>query len=93
MDKRSALFVMLILLSAVVIIESRHQSRVAFAHLQSLKAERDELNIEWGKLLLEEGAWSQHRRIETVARARLDMGLPTVNDVWVLDLRTAEVTP
>jgi cell division protein FtsL len=91
MDKRAALLVVLILLSAITIIESRHQSRVAFAHLQSLKTERDELNIEWGKLLLEEGAWSQHHRVETIAHARLDMGLPAVNEVWVLDLRNAEV--
>jgi cell division protein FtsL len=93
MDKRNAILVVLILLSAIAVIQSRHQSRVAFAHLQMLKQARDDLNIEWSKLLLEEGAWSQHHRIEAIAHAKLGMALPGVNDVWVLDLREAEARP
>ena len=62
--------------AATAVIHSRHSSRLMFAELQELKAERDALDIEWGKLLLEEGAWAQHRRIERTARTRLGMALP-----------------
>jgi cell division protein FtsL len=64
------------MISAVGVVELRHESRVLYAQVQKLQAQRDALNVEWGQLLLEEGAWSQHRRIESVARAQLGMELP-----------------
>ena len=44
--------------------------------MQALQAQRDALNVEWGQLLLEEGAWSQHRRVELLARTRIGMSVP-----------------
>jgi cell division protein FtsL len=64
------------MICAVAVVELRHESRVLYAQLQKLQLQRDTLNVEWGQLLLEEGAWSQHRRIESVARAQLGMELP-----------------
>ncbi len=74
------------MLSSVMVIGLRHDSRVLYAQLQKLQHERDGLNIEWGQLLLEEGAWSQHRRIEAVARAQLGMELPIPQQVRVVTL-------
>lgn len=85
MDKRSALLVLLVLASALSVVGLRHQSRQSFAELQSLRAERDQLNIEWGRLLLEQGAWSQHQRVEKIARSRLAMRLPDASRVVVID--------
>lgn len=65
-----------VILVSVAVVQTRHESRQLFAQLQGQQAERDALNVEWGKLLLEEGAWSQHRRIEQMARQRLDMSTP-----------------
>lgn len=65
-----------VLLTSLVVVQMRHESRMRFAELQQHQAERDALNVEWGKLLLEEGAWSQHRRVEAIARARLGMNTP-----------------
>ena len=73
---RGAVLILGVLVSSIAVVELRHNSRILFAELQTLQTERDELNIEWGKLLLEEGAWSQHRRIEQMARQRLDMSTP-----------------
>lgn len=70
-----ALFIA-VLATAVLVIEVRHESRLLFAALQQLQGQRDAVNTEWEQLLLEEGAWSQHRRVESMARARLDMSLP-----------------
>ena len=74
------------MISAVTVVELRHESRVLYAQLQKLQHERDALNVEWGQLLLEEGAWSQHRRIESVARTQLGMELPGAAQVRVLVL-------
>ena len=77
-----------ILITSVLLIEVRHRSRLMFAELQALQAERDALNTEWGKLLLEEGTWSRHRRIEAIARARLHMDMPTTDQIVVLSGRS-----
>ncbi len=86
MRKHIGLLIMF-LISALAIIELRHENRIAFSKLQSLQKERDTLEIEWGKLLLEEGAWSQHRRVASTARHRLDMGLANGDQVILVDLR------
>jgi cell division protein FtsL len=70
---------------AMIVVTLRHQSRLLFVEYQSLQAERDSLNIEWGKLLLEEGAWSEHRRVEKLARDRLHMATPIAHRVVIVD--------
>ncbi len=75
------------MLTAMAVVMLRHQSRLLFVEYQSLLTERDSLNIEWGKLLLEEGAWSEHRRIETLARDRLHMSTPVPHRVIIVKKR------
>jgi cell division protein FtsL len=74
------------MISAVAVVELRHESRMLYAQVQKLQQQRDGLNVEWGQLLLEEGAWSQHRRIESVARAQLGMELPAAPQMRVISL-------
>jgi cell division protein FtsL len=76
MPKRIVLLAVAVFVSAILVIETRHQSRLLFAQLQQLQHERDGLNTEWGQLLLEEGTWSEHRRVERMARAQLEMSIP-----------------
>lgn len=76
MDRRIAAMAAAILICAVLVVEVRHESRMLFTQVQGLQAERDALNTEWEKLLLEEGTWGQHRRVEEAARMRLDMAIP-----------------
>jgi cell division protein FtsL len=67
--------------SALGVIWSKHESRTAFIELQRLQGERDELDIDWGRLKLEQSSWSSHGRVEQVARTNLKMIIPPVNDV------------
>jgi cell division protein FtsL len=84
MRSRVVMLVAAILLSALAVVEVRYLNRARFAQLQDLQAERDSHVTEWGRLLLEEGAWSQHRRIEATARARLGMSLPDPKQIVVV---------
>lgn len=82
---RSLVFLVLAVLgSALAVIEVRHESRLLFAELQRLQRDRDALDTEWEQLLLEEGAWSQHRRIEQMARTRLGMKMPAREQIVVV---------
>ena len=86
MYSRVALLVILNLSIALSVVYLRHRERTLFAELQRLQSEYDSLNIEWGRLLLEEGAWAQHGRIEHTAEAKLGMSVPSVKDVNVVEL-------
>lgn len=70
--------------TGLAVVTTTHMTRVQFAQLQQLEQEKNQLQTEWGQLLLEEGAWSTPARIEQIAMERLDMRIPDVNDVEVI---------
>lgn len=70
--------------TALASVWAVHANRVLFAQLQALETERDEMNIEWGRLQIEQAAWSTHARIERVARERLRMRLPEPHEVVIV---------
>ncbi len=86
MPRRVLGLTLAVLATCIWVSELRHQSRSLFAQLERLRAERDALNIEWGQLLLEQATWSEHRRVEQIARARLDMNLPARDRIMVIHL-------
>jgi len=75
---------MLIFLSSMGVIYSKHVSRQLFAQLQSLQNKRDALHVEWSQLLLEQGTWATDLRVERVAREHLNMLVPSPDTVVVL---------
>ncbi|CUS50779.1 Cell division protein FtsL [hydrothermal vent metagenome] len=68
------------LLSAYGVVVSKQETRQQFQRLVALQNDRDELDIEWGQLQLEQSAWATHGRIESEARHILQMKLPRVGD-------------
>lgn len=70
--------------SAVGVVYARHISRQLYADLQQLQVIRDNLQVEWGKLELEESTWSTHPRLERIARGRLEMQLPAQEQIVVI---------
>jgi cell division protein FtsL len=70
--------------SSVQVIYERHQARDLFVRLEKLNAERDALDIEWGRLQLEQSYWSSHAFVERVANAKLQMNLPQTRDVRIV---------
>ena len=67
--------------SAILLIYSKHQSRKLFVELQQLRYQVDALNTEWSQLQLEQSAWSEHGRIERIARKQLSMVMPEPDQV------------
>jgi cell division protein FtsL len=95
MRKQLALLTVAVMVCALMVINLRHHNRLLFAELQTVTHERDALNTEWGQLLLEQGAWSEQRRVEETARARLGMALPVGEQIVVVrtDKAASKVTP
>ncbi len=79
-----ALLIEAVFLSALAVIDARHENRLLFAQLQQLRQQRDQINIEWGQLLLEQSTWSTHARIEQMATQKLDMEMPMHPEIVVV---------
>lgn len=72
------------LASAIGVVWTRHESRALFVHLTTLQKQRDELNIEYGKLELEQATYAEPRRIDDEARQKLGMLDPRPQDIRLL---------
>lgn len=70
--------------SAAGAIYSKHRSRELFLELEKLNRQRDALEIEWGRLQLEQSAWSTHAFVESVATQKLRMTTPRPADIEVV---------
>ena len=68
-----AILLCAVTLSAFAVVYAKHYNRMLFVELHDLQNERDNLNINWGRLQLEQSTWATHGRIETAARKKLDM--------------------
>jgi cell division protein FtsL len=73
-----------VLASALGVVWTRHESRVLFVSLTALQNQRDELNIEYGKLELEQATYAEPRRIDDEARQKLGMVDPRPQDIRLL---------
>lgn len=78
------LLLLAVIASALGVVYSKHQSRKLFIVLQNLEAARDEMNIEWGQLQLEQSTWATHVRVEGLAREQLKMTTPNPEAVVIV---------
>ncbi len=70
--------------TALLIVRDRHEHRQAFVALTRLEKARDTLNIEFGRLQLEQATWAESNRVDQVARVQLGMVFPRTDDTVVL---------
>lgn len=70
-----------VMATAISLVYSKHKTRKLFVELQRLNKEVVGLNTEWGRLQLEQSAWSDHGRIEQIARQKLGMATPEAEQV------------
>ena len=70
--------------TAIAVVQARHQHRQLFVELSKLERARDELNIEFGRLQLEQATWAESNRIDQVARNRLGMKFPEGDEIVVV---------
>jgi len=84
MNKLLVVMILAVLVSAVGVIEAKHQGRKRFVALQALEKVRDQMNVEWGQLQLEQGTWATHSRVERIAREKLHMINPDMDEVVIV---------
>lgn len=72
-------------ISAIALVYTKHESRDLFVELEQLTRERDELNIEWGQLQIEQSTWATHARIERVALEDLALVRPKPTEIYLIE--------
>jgi len=73
-----------VLVSSAGAIYSKYRARELFVELERLNTARDELDADWGRLQLEQSAWSAYAFVERVASERLHMSIPDSRDIEVV---------
>jgi cell division protein FtsL len=79
-----AVLVIANIVTAVGVVDARHQHRQLFVQLTRLERERDELNVDFGRLQLEQATWAEANRIDLIARTKLGMKFPESADIVVI---------
>lgn len=80
----AALLVILVMSSAIAVIYAKHRNRMLYVQLTRLQQQQDELNVDWGRLQLEQSTWATHGRIENIARSKLGMRNVDYSDVVIV---------
>jgi len=66
------------------VIYAKHEARNRFYELQQLIRVRDDLDIEWGQLQIEQSTLARHGRVEQAARDQLRMTIPQASDLRIV---------
>lgn len=78
-------FAVVCVLTSIALVYTKHESRKLFVELEGHTHERDDLNIEWGQLQIEQSTWATHARIERVATDDLSLVRPESTDIYVIE--------
>jgi len=82
----SYLLLALVVISAFSVIYYTHVNRQTTSELEQLFIQRDELDIEWRNLLLEQSSLSEHSAIESKANKLLNMKRPNTQSEIIITL-------
>jgi cell division protein FtsL len=71
--------------SGVWVTDAKHRARQLFVELEELNQEQDRLQIDWGRLQIEQSTYATHPRIEALARERLHLTNPVDDQLVVVE--------
>jgi len=87
MGRKNVLLVLLVLavmFSAMGVVYAKHLNRSVYAELQHLQKLRDEMNVAWGQLQLEQSTFATHSRVEQTAREKMGMVVPNAKEIVIV---------
>ncbi|MBL8497149.1 cell division protein FtsL [Nitrosomonas sp. JL21] len=86
MFKLNIFLVMVGIACALGIVTSQHMARKLFMTLENEKETERKLEVEWGRLQLEQSTLIMHGRIERIAKEHLKMVVPAATDIQVISI-------
>ena len=90
MFKLNIFLVLVLIACALGIVTSQHTARKLFMALENEKEIERNLDVEWGRLQLEQSTLIMHGRIEHIAREHLNMMVPAASSIQIVSIGAAE---
>ena len=90
MFKLNIFLVFILIASALGVVTSQHMVRKLFMALENEKGIERKLDVEWGRLQLEQSTLIMHGRIEQIAKERLNMTVPAASSIQIVSINDAE---
>jgi cell division protein FtsL len=84
MTRFNLVLMLVLIVCALGLVTSQHQSRKLYVDLQKEQQLAKQLEVEWGQLQLEQSTWAMHARIEKIATRDLGMRSPPSSRVQVV---------
>jgi cell division protein FtsL len=78
------LLIVIVLASALSVIYVKSIQRNLYSELQASEQERDKLQTQWRRLLLEENTWAAPERVQALAQQALGMQVLHTRDIVLL---------
>lgn len=78
------LLVVAVVISCLAVVMSSFEYRQLFNQHQQMITQRDELQVEWGQLLLEQSAWAANNRVEQQAVKQIGMKVPDIEQIEIV---------
>ncbi len=79
------MLITLLFVSAFAVVYLKDLNRRLFIQYQTLQQDNEQSRMQWGKLLLEQSAWSTQARVQEIAQTKLGMSYPKPADVTMVD--------
>ena len=93
MVRLNALLLILVIACALGVVTSQHKARQLFMDLQYEKERAQQMDVEWGKLQLEQSTLAMPTRVEKLARQQLQMHLPAGDQMHLVRIDGNGVQP
>ncbi|UJP06506.1 MAG: cell division protein FtsL [Nitrosomonas sp.] len=90
MFKINIFFVLVLIVCALGVVTSQHTVRKLFMALEKEKETEQKLEVEWGRLQLEQSTLIMHGRIEQIAKKQLNMVVPTAASIQIVSINSTE---
>jgi len=75
----------LVLATGLSVVRTTHENRFAFNELQELRDQANQLDVEWGQLLIEQSTFGIEGRIEQKAIEQLQMQVPEIANIVMVN--------
>lgn len=93
MARLNVLLLIVVVACALGLVTSQHKARKLFVDLQYEKERAQQMDVEWGKLQLEQSTLAMPTRVEKLARQQLQMHLPANDQIYLVRIDGNEVQP
>ncbi len=85
MKRLDLMLAVVLMFCALATVQAQHRARSLFMETESLVREARELEVEWGKLQLEQSTLVESRRVEELAKNQLGLVVPAIDKIWLLE--------